>query len=220
MEKKGLVTRTFRRLDPDRQEAVLRAILDVSAEDGPTDLSMARVAEKAGVAVGSLYQYFPGKEGVLQFAIQLTMDTLFELLEQGRPYMVQMPLRDALTAFMAGGLEWGQAQLGAVRFFGRAAYQGDPTLTGTVVKPVAEKMRQVMEEILQAANARGELRPGLDIEATARVLYALTIAISDPIMLPYLNTYFQLYDGETMTVEKITTAMLDMVSRGVERTTD
>ena len=59
MEQEGLVTRTFRRLDPDRQQAVLTAILDEAVEHGPASLSMKRVAERAGVSVGSLYQYSP-----------------------------------------------------------------------------------------------------------------------------------------------------------------
>jgi AcrR family transcriptional regulator len=216
MEQKGLVTRTFRRLDPSRQEAVVRAILEVSAEDGPTELSVPKVAEKANVAVGSLYQYFSGKEGMLQFAISLSMATLMALLEQGRPYLLQMPLREALIGFMNGGVEWGQAQIGATRFFCRAAYQGDAALTETVVRPIAEAMRKIVEEILQAAESRGELRPGVDIPATARILYAITITATDPLLLPYLNVYFQLYNAE-MPSEKITSALLDLIMKGVEK---
>lgn len=214
MEQKGLVTRTFRRLDPSRQEAVMRAILDVSAEDGPTELSMSKVAEKAGVAVGSLYLYFPGKQGVLEFAISLTTATLLDLLEQGRPHMLKMPLREALSVFMNSGMEWGQAQMGAVKFFGRAAYQGDPELAESVVRPVAEALREVMEDILRAAETRGELRPGLDVPAASRLLYAITITTTDPLLLPYLNTYFQLYDAE-ITRERILDTFLDMIANGV-----
>ncbi len=42
MEQKGLVTRTFRRLDPDRQQAIITAILDEAGETGPQDLNIKR----------------------------------------------------------------------------------------------------------------------------------------------------------------------------------
>jgi AcrR family transcriptional regulator len=45
--------------------AVLKAAIQVLAKEGAQRFTMARVAEKAGVSVGSLYQYFPNKAAVL-----------------------------------------------------------------------------------------------------------------------------------------------------------
>jgi len=62
-----VVTRTFRRLDPERQQAIVYAILDVTIEKGPALLNIKKVAGRAGVAVGSLYQYFGSREGLMSF---------------------------------------------------------------------------------------------------------------------------------------------------------
>ena len=45
--------------------AVLQAAVQVLAEGGTERFTMARVAERAGVSVGSLYQYFPNKAALL-----------------------------------------------------------------------------------------------------------------------------------------------------------
>jgi len=45
--------------------AVLEAAVQVLAKEGAQRFTMARVAEKAGVSVGSLYQYFPNKAAIL-----------------------------------------------------------------------------------------------------------------------------------------------------------
>jgi AcrR family transcriptional regulator len=45
--------------------AVLRAAIQVLAKEGAPRFTMARVAERAGVSVGSLYQYFPNKAAIL-----------------------------------------------------------------------------------------------------------------------------------------------------------
>jgi AcrR family transcriptional regulator len=43
----------------------LKAAIQVLVKEGAPRFTMARVAEKAGVSVGSLYQYFPNKAAVL-----------------------------------------------------------------------------------------------------------------------------------------------------------
>jgi AcrR family transcriptional regulator len=49
----------------DLVAAVLQAAAQVLAEEGAARFTTARVAEKAGVSVGSLYQYFPNKAAIL-----------------------------------------------------------------------------------------------------------------------------------------------------------
>jgi AcrR family transcriptional regulator len=60
---------------------IIQAILDEAAEKGTHDLAMKAVAARAGVAVGSLYQYFPKREGMIHFAVALTVDSLCQDLE-------------------------------------------------------------------------------------------------------------------------------------------
>jgi hypothetical protein len=75
-------------------------------------------------------------------------------------------------------------------------------------------MRQMVHEMLARAAARGELRPDLDLEAASRLVHALTIAISDPQLLPYLNDYFQVV-GDSAPPETVFEALLDLLERGL-----
>ncbi len=45
--------------------AILEAAVQVLAKEGASRFTTARVAEKAGVSVGSVYQYFPNKAAIL-----------------------------------------------------------------------------------------------------------------------------------------------------------
>jgi AcrR family transcriptional regulator len=49
----------------DLVAAILEAATQVLAKEGAARFTTARVAEKAGVSVGSLYQYFPNKAAIL-----------------------------------------------------------------------------------------------------------------------------------------------------------
>jgi AcrR family transcriptional regulator len=214
LEQEGLVTRTFRRLDPDRQQAVLAAILDEAIEKGPISLNIKQVAERAGIAVGSLYAYFGNREGLLNFATELCVRFMTDSFNSFRPYLAAMPLREALAAYLAGGIEWSQTQAGLVQFFARAAYHGDPDLAERVVRPIATTLREMVQDILTEAVKRGEIRADIDMEATTRIIHALMIAAGDSQLLPYLNTYFQITD-EDVPPDRALEALLALILDGI-----
>src|SRR5262245_4505150 len=83
--------------------AILEAAVQVLAKEGAQRFTTARVAEKAGVSVGSLYQYFPNKAAIL-FRLQSdewrqTTALLSGILEDGeRPPFER--LRQLVHAFI------------------------------------------------------------------------------------------------------------------------
>jgi AcrR family transcriptional regulator len=217
LEQEGLVTRTFRRLDPERQQAVLLAILEEAAEVGPALVNIKQVAERAGVSVGSLYTYFPSRDGMVAFVVELCVRWMRDALESFRPHLPTLTLREALTVYLTVGIEWSQAFIGLVRLFARAAYHGDPELQEPLVLPIATLLREMVHEMLTQAVERGEVREDVDLEATVRILHALTVCVGDSQLLPYLNTYFQVID-ETITPERALDALLQVVLHGIGRT--
>jgi AcrR family transcriptional regulator len=213
-ESEGLVTRTFRRLDSDRQQTIVTAILEEAVEKGPTDLNIKQVAERAAVSVGSLYTYFVNREGLLAFAVALCVRYITDMFESYRPLLVAMPFSEGLRAYLSGGIEWSKLQVGLIRFFARAAYHSDSELSEQVVRPVAQTMRGVVHEMLVQAIARGEIRADVDLEAVTRIIHVLTIAIGDSQILPYLNVYFQVSDA-TAPPERVLNALIALIMEGI-----
>jgi AcrR family transcriptional regulator len=216
LEQKGLVTRTFRRLDPERQMAVINAILDEAAERGPADTNIKQVARRAGVAVGSLYQYFTGRDKMLDFAVDLCVRYIKDAFQQYGPYLAALPLRQGLSEYLAGGIEWSQSQDGFLQLFARAAYQGNPALNERLVRPIADTLRGMIGSMLEQAALRGEIRAEVDLDTTTRLVHALMIVVGDSQLLPYLNTYFQVTDPLT-SPGQLLEALLDFILKGIGR---
>jgi AcrR family transcriptional regulator len=214
LEARGLVTRTFRRLDPDRQQAVIAAILAEAGERGPAEINIKQVAARAGVSVGSLYQYFGSRDRLLDFSVELVTRSVTGLFNSYTPLLAEMPLAEGLAAYLAGGLEWAETEAGLVRFFAKAAYQGDPALEESVVRPMGAALREIIEGMMAAAQERGDLRDGLDLPAVGRLVNALLIILGDAQLLPYLNSYYQLYDAE-VPPERVLAACLDVLLCGL-----
>jgi AcrR family transcriptional regulator len=87
---------------------ILEAATRVLARDGAHRFTTARVAEAAGISVGSLYQYFPNKEAIL-FRLQSeewrqTMDQLQRILGDSRSPPLGR-LRSAVRAFFLSECE-------------------------------------------------------------------------------------------------------------------
>jgi AcrR family transcriptional regulator len=214
LEREGLATRTFRRLDPDRQLAVIEAILEDAADHGPAAVGVKRVAARAGVAVGSLYQYFPRRDGMLAFAAELAARFLTTALAGYQAPLAALPLREALSAYLSGGVEWSRARQGLLRFFARAAYHGDEAFRETVVAPVAEALRALLRAVLGAAQQRGELRDGLDLDDAVRFVHVVTVAVGDAELLPHLNSYFLVFDP-SRPAEPTREAFVDLVVQAI-----
>ena len=88
--------------------AILEAAVQVLAREGAQRFTTARVAEKAGVSIGSLYQYFPNKAAIL-FRLQSdewrqTSELLRGILEDaGQPPLTR--LRTLVHAFIRSECE-------------------------------------------------------------------------------------------------------------------
>lgn len=62
-------------------DAIFEGTLQVLLRAGSTRLNTTRVAERAGVSVGTLYQYFPNKQSLLFAVLERYLDRLMDTLE-------------------------------------------------------------------------------------------------------------------------------------------
>jgi AcrR family transcriptional regulator len=102
--------RTTPRKEPkqERSRATVDAILEATArvlvEAGYERASTNRIARTAGVSIGSLYQYFPGKEALVAALVERHVDRVTTLLDQAFDHIEKLPPRDAASALVTAVL--------------------------------------------------------------------------------------------------------------------
>jgi AcrR family transcriptional regulator len=64
----------------DRVEAILDAALGLVVEHGAEALAMREVARRAGVQIGSIYQYFPSKAAIIRELARRNLERVHDLL--------------------------------------------------------------------------------------------------------------------------------------------
>jgi AcrR family transcriptional regulator len=85
-------------------EAILEATIQVLLSAGKERLTTTRVALRAGVSVGTLYQYFPNKSALLKAALKRHLDEVTEEIERVCREQKGAPLRQMATALIPSSL--------------------------------------------------------------------------------------------------------------------
>src|SRR5262245_34802611 len=81
-------------------DAIIRAAELVLEQEGVTALTTTRVAKKAGVSVGSLYQYFPNKGALVAALVERYMTQLREVFLQMLQVASFLPLENLLEGIL------------------------------------------------------------------------------------------------------------------------
>ncbi len=63
-------------------DAIFEATIQVLVSDGPRKLTTTRVAERAGVSVGTMYQYFPHKQALFYALNERYLEALADKVEE------------------------------------------------------------------------------------------------------------------------------------------
>jgi AcrR family transcriptional regulator len=86
-------------------DAILDATIQVLLRVGKEQLTTTRVAFRAGVSVGTLYQYFPNKSALLQAALKRHLDEATRVLERACRQQQGNTLREMAIALIEAFLE-------------------------------------------------------------------------------------------------------------------
>ena len=151
-------------------EAVLEAAAQVLAQEGAARFTTARVAERAGVSVGSLYQYFPNKAAIL-FRLQSdewrrTTDMWREILEDTKTPPLKR-LRILVHAFIQS--ECDEAELRSALDDAAPLYRNAPETQEAMAEGEVIFQRFMLETMPNVSNNAREIAGDLIVETMTEV---------------------------------------------------
>jgi AcrR family transcriptional regulator len=148
----------------DRQERtraeVLNAAGELIAAGGVEGLSMRRLAERAGVAVGTLYNQFGDRDGILVAFVSNGLDELERSLDAApaaEPIDATRLIFDGLDATIAAAMEVWQPVFAVIR--------ASPGHAG--LDAVGDRFEKIIEHDLAKAATEGLFRVDIDVERFA-----------------------------------------------------
>ena len=82
-------------------EALVEATARILVKDGFDKASTNRIAEVAGVSIGSLYQYFPGKEALVAAVIERHQQEIMQTVRGELAGVLEEPIEKAIRKLVA-----------------------------------------------------------------------------------------------------------------------
>jgi AcrR family transcriptional regulator len=103
------LTKPRKNASQDRSRATVEVLVEATArilvKEGFDRASTNRIAATAGVSIGSLYQYFPGKEALVAAVIDRHNDELMEIVSAAVAQVASLPLETAIRRIIAVAIE-------------------------------------------------------------------------------------------------------------------
>ena len=130
-------------------EAISEATIQVLLSHGAERLTTTRVAERAGVSVGSLYQYYPNKRSLLFAVLENHLNSVAARVEAACESACHKSLaemtKEMVEAFVDAKMERAEISLALYRV---SADVGGPAL----IKRVNQRLRTAAEAMLATAS--------------------------------------------------------------------
>jgi AcrR family transcriptional regulator len=193
-------TVTWARLDGERRRAVLGAAEEEFAAHGFSGGSLNVVAKRAGVAKGSLFQYFADKRDLYAYVtdqasqrVRAYMEAQIHALDSSRPFFDFLTdLLDAWVAYFADNPR--ERALHAA-----ASFEVDTDARVSVRAVVHRHYLDVLRPLVRDAQARGDLRGDADIDM---LLSLLLMILPQLALAPYVRGLDPLLGLDELTPEQ------------------
>ncbi len=203
---------TWWNLPEDKRQSVTRAAMSEFGARGFSAGSLNVIAREAGIAKGSLFQYFEDKLDFFTTVTEVLSSTVeagvlagVDLEHAGYFDCIGVLVENWLRFFRSHPLEQGMAHATAseVDAEARAAVRGTANRHYVdVLRPLAERAR-----------AAGELRPGADVDQlVAMTVLVLRLLDSAPFE-PHIDPALGLYEKSAAEVDRIAADLVDALRR-------
>ncbi len=188
-----------RRRDTYTPQTLLAVAVGVFNERGYDGTSMEHLSRAAGISKSSIYHHVRGKEELLERAVGRALDGLFGILDEpgadhGRAVQrLEYVLRRTVEVLVA--------ELPYVTLLLRV--RGN-TRTERWAMERRREFDQRVSDLLRAAAAEGDLRPGVDVRLATRLLFGM------------VNSLVEWYRPDRgATTEELAAAVVDLAFRGL-----
>lgn len=166
--------KTFRKLDQERQDAILDAAAAVFAEMGYHGSNIPRICACAGVSTGALYKYFRNKEALFRAVLDRGVDIIQGFYDEVEPREIFASITEVLTQIIPLTEHYRPYLILYIDIGGYSL--------NAFADYVSERFESVGRDyffrLVEAAKRRGEIDPRIDSDHAAYLIDSFVILFS------------------------------------------
>ena len=208
--------RTFNRLDDDKKERVLRAAIEEFHTCGFENAKIGTIAQNAGVAKGSIYQYFDDKKELFLYSVTWALKYFMKIIDR------QTPLQDmdVYDYFLSGSRERFELlkQEPLLVAFSMDLYADK---FGGLAREATRELSRTGEEyelkLIANGKKKGTVRDDLDDKTLLLFFQGATEKFDMAIMEKVKLTGYDPTEEEYLDVENLLKSMISLLKQGMGR---
>jgi AcrR family transcriptional regulator len=152
---------TFLNLPEEKRRALLKIALAEFADNEYNSASISKIVEKAGIAKGSLYQYFEDKQDLFLYLLEVSNQEMMQAIRQSPPPNPKAGFFETLRWQMSITVRTA-VQYPVQSRLARRAYTSPLPFRDEMLEQARKVRNEHFETMVKKAQVNGELRLDLD----------------------------------------------------------
>jgi AcrR family transcriptional regulator len=178
------------------KDTIFEAAGSVLAQYGPSGITMDRVATTAGLATGSLYNYFQDKDDLLQFIFARIVEPLFQPLEEAVNAGVPAPQK--LEQIIRAAVDHGVKHKSLIRLLASSDQESK------VRRTARARLLELVTSVFERGIIEGSFRPHKSLQ-TGRLFLGVLSELLE----------LQASDASTDEVSQYVEVLIDVIRNGL-----
>lgn len=167
-----MAKQTFLNLPEEKRQAFLEIALDEFANNDYNSASISKIVEKAGIAKGSVYQYFEDKQDLFLYLLEISNQTMMGYIRESAPPDPNADFFEILRWQMSATVQ------AAVQFpvhsrLARRAYSSSLPFRDAVFENAKKVREEHFQNMVVQAQDAGQLNATLDPAVVSFMLQGL-----------------------------------------------
>lgn len=149
----------------ERRAVTVEAVLELAAEQNPSEITTTAIAKRMGVTQGALFKHFPTKDAILQAVMEWVAERLLARVDKAAQAATS-PLA-ALEAMFMAHVEFVATHPGVPRMLFGELQKAEATPAKRMAQTLIQRYAQLLRAHLARAKTRGDIAAEVDEEAAA-----------------------------------------------------
>lgn len=210
---------TFENLPEDKRQRIIDCAVDEFSQHDYASASISKIVAKAGIAKGSLYQYFTDKSDLYSYLLNLVSHKKAEMMAEAIQIENQLPFFESLLALFSvmASFELQHPKLAKI---GYKATSGKSPLPEEVLIKGKRSTIQYFVTLINKGKASGEIRPEIDAEIAAFIFVSALSEMGNyvsahPILRPDINDHEKPSPKQLVEIERLYQQVIMILKNGI-----
>ncbi|MDF2987088.1 MAG: Transcriptional regulator, AcrR-family [Eubacterium sp.] len=185
---------SFRKISEEKRKAVLDSAVQEFSEYGFTSANINRIAENAGVSVGSIYKYFDNKEDMFLTIVHFAVDTLKTVLNE----IIQSDetFEGRIEKIIKAIQSYSRTNVYLTKLYNEMTTESHSNLVWKIVSDMESTTAGMYISFIREAQEKGWVKKDLDPKLFAFFMDNLFVLLQFSYSCEYYKERLKIYVGE------------------------